>query len=93
TVTPLSNEDIVLTPQVSIYPNPATNSFNLLLDQWNDEPTSVTLYDLSGKEILTRNFENSFLEQQFSLDTIASGMYIVEVKQNSNTISTKLIVE
>ncbi|GAK96650.1 hypothetical protein JCM19294_959 [Nonlabens tegetincola] len=93
TVTPLSNEDIVLTPQVSIYPNPATNSFNLLLDQWNDEPTSVTLYDLSGKEILTRNFENSFVEQQFSLDTIASGMYIVEVKQNSNTISTKLIVE
>ncbi len=62
-----------------IYPNPAKNSISIELP--SDEETSVTIFDLHGKQIL-----NTIVSKQFKtidISTFAKGMYIIKINSNS----------
>lgn len=82
----LSLENILL-DSISIYPNPAANTFyiNGLL-----QTTSVSIYDISGKMMLTQAATSN---QAIAIDTLASGIYMVSIKNNNGTVVKKLVIE
>lgn len=71
----------------TITPNPASNFINLNLDKTLGTTYKVSIYDTSGKVVLQAL--NSSL---ITISSLKSGIYILKVKTDTNSITKKLIV-
>lgn len=88
--TTLSVNDIdATTDEIRMFPNPAQHQLHV------QAPTNVeqiSIYDLSGKRILSReNLRSNF--ETVSLTALSSGMYMVQIKTARTTTLKKLIVQ
>ena len=81
--------------EVSIYPNPAKDNFTLELTSSQAGEMSMTIYNLNGSLIRTKNIKltqgNNSINEDVS--SLASGIYFVQVYSSSNgeTIVKKLV--
>ncbi|MFZ9388400.1 MAG: right-handed parallel beta-helix repeat-containing protein [Chitinophagaceae bacterium] len=79
-------------PRTGIYPNPANNRLNVVLDLSADTPVTFTVFDSKGRKMLQS--ETTLLaglsRTTLNLDKLASGVYILQV---STATSPKLMVE
>tara|TARA_B100000795_G_scaffold269156_1_gene257770 strand:+ start:1208 stop:2251 length:1044 start_codon:yes stop_codon:yes gene_type:complete len=79
----------VATPQFIVYPNPARETI-CIASTGNGTNVSASIYSISGqkvKEISLMNNTNSI-----DVSSIASGIYLVKLKSDNNTVITKKIV-
>jgi hypothetical protein len=78
---------------VSIYPNPATNSVTVSMSNIEKGTITIKLQDITGKTIKeiemvsTQNNLNVVLD----LNTVSIGTYFIEVKNNNTSIQTTKI--
>jgi hypothetical protein len=85
----LSNENFELN-NVSIYPNPSKGIFTLSLG--DIEPTSIVIYDITGKiissnkNIITTNYETSL-----DISNASSGIYFVKIEADNQSIVKRII--
>lgn len=72
-----------------IYPNPATQKVNIVLD--NSEQNNITVTDITGKTIFNMNNNNQAI---YILDVayLAEGTYMITVENSLGKTSTKLVV-
>ena len=82
----LSTENIFLDDSVSLYPNPAKDSFSLSISA-----TKVIIFDINGKQVkeFKGNFEPNNL---FSTNDLEKGLYIVMSQNAEGKILKKLII-
>jgi type IX secretion system substrate protein len=74
-------------PGLAISPNPVTSGF---IDVNSDIAiSSVTVYDLSGRQIFTKSMPGNILK----LDTLATGTYILKFQTKSGDILKKVVIE
>lgn len=80
--------------ELSLYPNPAQNSANILVSLKQQGDINIAVYDLSGKEILNKR-TNAFPGlNNFYLETgnFNNGFYFVKINDGVNELSQKLLV-
>lgn len=83
----LSTDDNILNDAISMYPNPANDSFQI-----NKETTDVVIYDIRGKVVT--EFRGNFQENNtFTINHLNKGVYIVRARSSQGTIVKKLIKE
>lgn len=75
---------------LSVYPNPTKGTINVMIPD-NDEKSIITLYDLQGREILKK--ETSQINTSFSIDSLQDGIYLINIKNNSGTVSKKIVLK
>lgn len=86
-----------ITSDVSIYPNPAKDNFNLELTASEVSEMSMTIYNMNGAIVRTKNLHltegNNVINEDIS--SLASGIYFVRFNNptNNETITKKLIKE
>lgn len=82
----LSTENIFLDDAISLYPNPAKDSFSLSISA-----TKVIIFDVNGKQVkeFKGNFEPNNL---FSTNDLEKGLYIVMSQNAEGKILKKLII-
>lgn len=69
---------------VAIYPNPSRNTITIS----GVAVKQVKVYDLSGRHVL------SSTQQQFSVQELTTGMYVVRIVDvNNNSVEKKIIIE
>ncbi len=73
---------------ISVYPNPATNNVSIS-GLPHEAIKSVTLSTIAGKQLKATNRFNG----TFSLEGIANGVYLVNVKTSNNQFIKKLVVQ
>ncbi len=71
----------------SIYPNPSLGLFNITLDS----PTHITITNILGEEILSKQLASGI--QTLDISNQTPGMYFVTINQEGKTSVTKLIKE
>ena len=82
------NETKYSTFEVS--PNPVFNGFlNLVLDE--ETPSHVVVYNLNGQRVLSQIIENKL--NTININTLESGIYLVEVKNANKTMVKRIIIE
>ncbi|MHB8259647.1 MAG: T9SS type A sorting domain-containing protein [Bacteroidia bacterium] len=86
-----NNSNIVA---VSVFPNPANSSFNMDINLTTSEKTSITLYNVMGQEVSTKNYDFSAGENIINIptDQLATGMYMVLVSSSKGIYQTKINV-
>jgi len=84
----LSNDTTDLQDNFNVFPNPSRGDFTL---RWNNnEAFSYSVYDLSGKLIVTKN-NNTGATHQLDLKNVAQGMYFLNITSGTTTFTEKLI--
>lgn len=75
---------------ISIYPNPSNGVFTISLG--DIEPTSIEVYDLTGKIILSKkdNIVTNF-ETSINLSNASQGIYFVKINTNNQNIVKRII--
>ncbi|MGQ0827248.1 MAG: T9SS type A sorting domain-containing protein [Bacteroidota bacterium] len=81
---------------ISVFPNPTEGKFTIKLNEANVEERNIeiNLVNIIGQEVL--NKKSTFLnsKQEIELDpSIASGVYIVRVKEGTQVVTEKIVLE
>lgn len=71
---------------ILVHPNPITNSFSI---SGIEQLVSLSLKDMSGKLIKTLDVQ----ENNYSVSTLTSGVYFLEVRDENRTYMIKVIME
>jgi len=72
---------------VSLFPNPAKNQFTVT----NAENSTVTVYDLLGKVILSETINSNM--EKVAITSLKTGTYFVNIERDGQLAVKKLIVE
>ncbi len=94
--TPVAIKNLKLTnlDQAALFPNPATNFFNLAVKSDINTAGTLKVFDLSGREVSTKQIDLHAGENNLTENTshLQSGIYLVQLKTPSMQIGKKLIV-
>lgn len=89
----LSIEDQTIS-EISIYPNPVTSNFlDIQFSQASNSDTTIEIFDLLGKKVMSREFEDVQNSLRLENLTFSTGVYLLNVKQNDQTRTFKIIKE
>lgn len=84
-------EDARIQLQMQAYPNPTQGMLYLYIDNDFVMPFTVKLYSLQGELLYQKKLSESITE--LSLESYVTGTYVLQVVQNSQTISSYKIIK
>jgi hypothetical protein len=75
-----------------LYPNPSSGVFNITFRAESQEPIIVNVLELSGKVLYSKTYTAQLGENQLTveLSQYASGIYLVQLKQNGKVFTAKI---
>ncbi len=78
-----------------IYPNPSKGNFNVSVSLNNSSNVMVTVFDLTGKTISvnTENFNAGINTMTINNNTMAPGMYLVQIQSEEGTTTQKIEIK
>lgn len=84
----IDNSDVVL------YPNPATDNLNIIINAKASNNGQVNILDITGKVLSSQdiNLENGKNVINQNTNDLSSGIYFVQVKCNESFVTKKLVV-
>lgn len=85
-----------LAQQVLIYPNPASDHFNLVLDSRFSGETIIRVWNISGKMVLQKNMgsqTNNFQVYQIGTSGFQKGIHFVELSVGGKSTTLSLVVQ
>ena len=78
--------------QVNVYPNPASSNITVEITGAT-AVAAINIFDISGRSLYTNQQTiNSQLTQQINVSCFASGVYILQVKENEQVTQKKFVV-
>ena len=88
--TPCTNQGITNYnyPQITIFPNPITTQLTININ--NNEPTELTLYDVTSRKILQQTFVAS---ATINTESLAEGIYLYQLKTSKGIIKEGKVVK
>ncbi len=78
--------------KIKIYPNPATNTLQITISNWQPGKNSnYLLMDITGRILLNGEITSS--KQQIDIHQLANGIYLIQINSGQQKIIQKLIKE
>lgn len=83
------------TSQFTIYPNPSTGNFHIqpdILSDWSN--LEMKIYDNSGKNVFNTFFDDNNGSRELKVNTsLPKGIYIVQLKNDKQVQSNRVVIE
>ncbi len=76
---------------VTIYPNPVSNYFTIRIPDSNHY--SISLFDLTGQEVITKDISTSPLGDQIDISSLSQGSYILRLSVSNTDIGNFKIIK
>jgi len=86
-VDPTANTKNEMLDKFKIYPNPVANGIVYITNQNSDE-LNVKIYDITGKML-----KNVKATDKVSIENFASGIYLMKIELNGQSITKKIVVK
>ena len=81
-----------ISPNILIYPNPATTKLTINLQQLtNLQSTTVSIYDVQGQLLLQQTIKQ--LQTELNISKFAKGVYVVKVNNDKQSMISKFVKE
>ncbi len=74
--------------QYSIYPNPATNDFNIRFER--TDRFNISVKDITGRTIFSQIYEGNHF--QTDLGKFSKGIYLLEIESGQTRVSEKIVI-
>ena len=96
-VRPFDDFKIITIPKqenkINIYPSVTTGPVYILASQSDLQNAEIMVFDQLGKKVLAVPKANYPGKAAINLQTLSNGIYIIQVKQSTKTITQKVIVQ
>jgi hypothetical protein len=80
--------------KVTVYPNPSSGIFNLILDNVDETSSEIRILTLSGGTVFDETYDsNGNLLLEIDISSYPAGVYILLVKADGELYTQKLIIE
>jgi hypothetical protein len=80
--------------KITVYPNPSSGIFNLILDNVDKNITEIRILTLSGSNVFKDSYESfGNLLLEIDISNYPTGIYILSVKTGNKLYTEKLIIE
>lgn len=89
--TGLERNDIVAA-NISVYPNPAKDVITISATDVKTLPLNVAVYDMIGREMLTRTYNDKNVNETININNLNNGVYFLVMKNAQGTHSVKFVV-
>jgi len=76
-----------------IYPNPANNELNIIINNGNVEELSISLISTDGKQVLSRTSNQQNINIQLNVSDFSAGVYYVSVNSDSGKMIRKVVIQ
>ena len=76
------------TDKIRVYPNPFVEKITISIKEIKD--AKIKIFDMSGKQILETKM-NNLTETIYMPKQLSSGLYILELKTNNDSVRVKII--
>ena len=87
----LNIEEKTITNDFNLFPNPVSSDGIFFLKSKNAIEADLTLYDTTGKEVLSSSINGS--SSQFNVQGLSPGFYILKIATQNSIESLKLIIK
>ena len=83
--------DLLIKPEVTIYPNPTNGIFNM---DFKNEVKSIRIVDILGKVVYSEKVASETIEatKRIDLSNLNNGLYIVSITNDNGTSNYKVIL-
>ena len=89
--TGLERKDVVAA-NINIYPNPAKDVITISATDVKTLPLNIAVYDMIGREMLTRTFNDKNVNESINISNFNNGVYFLVMKNAQGTHSVKFVV-
>ncbi|MCO6500355.1 MAG: T9SS type A sorting domain-containing protein [Vicingus serpentipes] len=87
------DEDEIESKILNVYPNPATDNINITFAGTTDN-TQISIYDISGKEMFTRQVQNKGLnKEKIDVSNFKQGIYFITLTTANSKSTQKIIIK
>ena len=83
-------EDNQMEPTIKIFPNPNSGQFNIVAPDLQDI-IDVKLYDMQGRVVYSN--PSADLQRSISIESIAAGLYILELSTENKSYQSKIQID
>jgi len=91
----INKEDGIVTEPVTVFPNPFSNELYILFKSPVDEPVDISLYDLSGNELIRTLYPQvagrSYVKLEGLFNNLPKGAYLIKINAGEMSGNSKLI--
>jgi hypothetical protein len=88
---PVSLNELTLNKQTKLYPNPASDFVTLNTAYIGNNIIFINVYNVVGALVKSEQLNKS--NQQFNVEGLGNGVYVVEIKHEESAESQKLIIQ
>lgn len=84
----------LLSNSLEIFPNPSNGRFDVIISSFDEGVAELKVYSSLGKQMLSMKLDTSFSNNRFSFDLtdFPSGIYVIQVRIGSSTLTSKAMV-
>lgn len=90
-LTTVSLKENTLINSINLYPSLVEEHFTISFDKMMDESAMVQIIDVNGKIWMNTTIPQTSVSQQFSMDGLSAGVYLVHVQLGNKYFTTKVI--
>lgn len=96
---PLGTETVAyknsILSDVILYPNPASNSFNIKYSVHSTTDLTMEIFNIQGEKIYSQNYTemNGEYDQQIDMSEYAKGFYFIKLIAGKEKLTKKLVLE
>lgn len=80
-------------PRLLVYPNPATESINIMKQSWMTDQAKVTICGISGEVILQHDVHTNEESFQLPTENLTNGMYFIRVNSGGKEQVDKIVIQ
>jgi hypothetical protein len=77
---------------ITVYPNPTKEKISVLFRSDKIKQITFKIYDMLGKEIITKQIQNKENEKDIFLNSLNPGTYFIKGYQDEKLIYTEKII-
>lgn len=78
---------------ITVFPNPSAGPFNLSISNPNLKAVELKVFDPSGKMVAEKQMSSAVLDDQFNLDHLKPGIYILQCETQKGTLRKQIILQ
>jgi len=90
-----TNTALFTEQEIQVFPNPSEGQFTINLEQLESPQLTISIFDLSGKQIFNQQYNTSDLsdfQTSINLNNRYKGLFLIQIKGTTKVITKKIML-
>jgi hypothetical protein len=77
---------------IKVFPSPASSELNIAIENINQLPAELTIFDILGKEVFSQSIKSKNFSDKISIGQLNNGIYFMSIANANSSQIIKFVV-